>query len=190
LSAGPVEEQVMVLVSQNGWPLVKAAEQDKLRQWTIPGQTRNIVVPMLPGPPGFVLVHWAVTFDREIEDLEATRGDDFGHSYRPIAGSSEWSNHASATAVDLNAGKHPQGRQRTFSADQLDVIGDRLAGKYRSVIRGGYTFRTTVDDMHWELSTGRILVRELAEDLFDTPRGETIREANPWMEWTPRRRRR
>lgn len=182
--------------SQNGWPVIDRTDaDDALRVWTIPGQQRNIQIPLLPAAPGFVLAHWALTVDREIEDLEASIGDEHGYSERPIAGTTEWSNHASATAVDLNSAAHPQGKTGTWmdpspprgrSADwKYERMDDLLAGKYRGIIRAGYTFRTTVDDMHFELVAGRILVRELAESLFDTNRGEKLREANPWLRWTP-----
>lgn len=182
--------------SQNGYPVIARADaDDALRVWTIPGQSRNIDVPLLPAAPGFVLAHWALTVDREIEDLEATIGDDFGWNERPIAGTDEWSNHASATALDLNASRHAQGKTGTWldpspprgksSEWRYERMDDLLAGKYRGVIRAGYTFRTVVDDMHFELVAGRTAVRELATALFDTPRGERLREANTWLRWTP-----
>lgn len=175
-------------VSQNGWPVITPEDMaaGALRYWVIPGKARDITFPLLPGAPGFVLAHWCLYFDREIEDLEASVGDDHGWSHRAIGGTDEWSNHASATAVDLNALKHPQGVRGTFTTTQQYKILDALDRRYRAVIRPGLTFRTTADDMHFELATGLILVRELAATLFYTPRGIVLREANPWLTWTPK----
>lgn len=175
-------------VSQNGWPTINPRDPQqykKIQYWTIPGQQRNVIIPMLGAAPGLVLAHWCLRFDRRIEDIEYPIGDDHGHSYRPIEGSSYWSNHASATAVDLNSSQHPQGVRYTFTTDQRNRMLDDIEGKYRNVIRAGFTFRTTVDDMHFELVAGRTAVRELAVALYDTNYGQMLREANPWFTWKP-----
>jgi hypothetical protein len=171
-------------VSQNGWTVIAPDDMDAATKvWTIPGQNRNVQLRLLPGAAGFVLAHFALWFDRTIEDIEHPIGDDFAWAYREISGSNEFSNHASATAIDLNASIHPQGKANTFTIPQRDRLTDSLRGKYLGCIRGGYTFRTTVDDMHFELAATRTPIHELGSALFDTPLGKRLREANPWLNW-------
>ena len=174
--------------SQNGWPVIHAAEvTDKTQVWTIPGHRRDVRVRLLPGPLGFTLAHWCLWFDRFVEDLEQGE-DDWGWAERPVTGSdADMSNHASATAVDLNALRHPYGRTGTFTEDQRGLMLDTLASKYRGVIRAGFTYRTRSDDMHFEYVAGRLLVRETAASLFNTPFGDQLRDANPWLRWNPNR---
>lgn len=171
-----------MLTSQNGWPVIAPDVADaRTRLWVIPGCPD---MRLLPGPAGFVLAHWIMWYDRNVEDVLAVV-DDHGWGYRQIGGSDEWSNHSSATAVDLNAVKHPQGVRDTFTAEQQAIILDALERRYRNVIKAGMTFRTTADDMHYELVAGRTAVRELAADLYDTRIGKRLREANPEFLWTP-----
>jgi hypothetical protein len=171
-------------VSQNGWPVVHEADKDdQTRVWTIPGQSRDVRLRMLPAAPGFVMAHFVLNFDRFIEDVEQG-ADDWGWAERNIAGDTDISNHASATAVDLNALRHPRGARTTFTVAQQDAVGEMLERKYRNTIGAGMFWRNA-DDMHFEYVTGRLLVRELAGDLWDTPFGIKVREANPWLDWTP-----
>jgi len=74
------------------------------------------------------------------------------------------SNHASATAIDLNALKHPRGVRNTFSKGQVAAI-RRILASYDGVIRWGGDYSTTVDDMHFEINASKARVRAVADDL-------------------------
>lgn len=140
-------------VSQNGWQVLSgsfAGAQPRLRDWAVPGADRKL--PLRDGSAGFLLVHMAVWFDRNIEKIDPGF-DDWGWSPRRISGSEFWSNHASGTAIDLNANRHPQGSKpsATFSTLEITNIHRRLE-LYKDCVRWGGDYRTTSDSMHFEIN--------------------------------------
>lgn len=167
----------MTEVSQNGWPVILDETDDRLYRWQVP--TREGIVPLLlhRGPAGFVLTHFASWFADSVESIFG-RGDDFGWDPRQIAGSSEWSNHASGTAEDLNSSWHPQGKL-TFTDAQVTQIRGKLAETYLDAIRWGGDYRTTVDQMHFEINQTPDEIRSLAQMLDSTARGRRILRLNP-----------
>jgi hypothetical protein len=161
--------------SQNGYPVIASSAGTRL--WQVPQTDRALR--LRPGDPGFVLIWLALWFHQRIEDLDRERTwDDWGWAYRKIAGSNTYSNHASGTAVDLNAVQHPQGVHNTFTPIQRTKINWCLRVRLRGVVRWGGTFSTTVDDMHWEINKPMEDVRRVAERLRSTPRGKEIRREN------------
>lgn len=164
--------------SQNGWPVILSDSGTRLRKWTVPADTGAFEVSLQAHRAGFVLAHYALAHAELIETV-AGRGDDFGWSPRKIAGSDEWSNHASGTAVDLNASAHPQGAH-TFSEDQRDLVHDLLT-HYRGAVRWGGDYRTTVDEMHFEIAVDSTTLLDTARRLARTRRGRRLVEANPGL---------
>lgn len=159
--------------SQNGFTVIDP--QDTVK-WVIPGTDRHFI--LRPGPCGFILAHFALFFHEQVEPLDKERTwDDWGYAKRTVRGSTTvWSNHASGTALDLNAVQHPQGAVGTFDHEQFETF-DRRLKAMRGVIKWGGDFNTVPDEMHWELVRGS--VNDLAKELFDSPRGVRIRKANP-----------
>lgn len=125
--------------SHNGWPVLSR------------GSNRLVTLPQITGRvltgPVWVVFYWLA---RQFETLvEPIRRDwSWGYAYRRIAGSVRWSNHASGTAIDLNAPKHPAGRTGTFTKTQTKTI-LTLISEAGGIIRWGATFR---DEMHFEIS--------------------------------------
>lgn len=66
-------------------------------------------------------------------------------------GTSTWSNHASATAVDLNWIRHPYGPSGTFSAAQVRQIRAILAA-CEGTVRWGGDYTRNKDEMHFEIN--------------------------------------
>lgn len=161
--------------SQNGWTVLSA---DQTRKWIMPGTGRHLV--LNPDHAGFVLAHTALWYHERVERLDLGVWDEWGWAVRPIAGqTSGYSNHASGTAMDLNATRHPLGvaAQRTFTADQLATIHRRL--RWLRVLRWGGDYRTRPDAMHWEVNASAAAVARRAAVLRLTPRGRRIVKANP-----------
>ncbi|GAA1029776.1 MULTISPECIES: M15 family metallopeptidase [Amycolatopsis] len=135
-------------VSQNGWPVDPAR-----RARTIPGSSVRLTV--ADGPAGDVLMHVASQFDKRVEDIDLRSSlgefDDWGYANRPIRGSTSTSNHASATAVDFNATRHPMGVRNTFSAAQRAEI-HRILAEVDNVVRWGGDYSGRVDEMHFEIN--------------------------------------
>lgn len=135
--------------SQNGWTVLEK------RPPYVPIPGTDIEIAVRPGDVAFLLTRVASWFNRNIESLSKKNAenapDEWGWALRPIRGQTKgYSNHASATAIDLNAVDHPRGVKGTFSADEKRRIRAYLA-EYRGVIRWGEDFSGTVDGMHFEV---------------------------------------
>lgn len=132
-------------VSQNGYV---ANDVTRTQSWKIPGTVR--AVRLRKGSPGALLVHFAVWFDKNIEDIEAGELDDWGYAERPIRGGTTLSNHASGTALDLNSTKHPLGARGTFTKEKAAKIRAKLKD-YDGCIRWGGDYTNRADEMHFEI---------------------------------------
>lgn len=166
-------------VSQNGWGVISSSTSNVLRPWrigpvTFTGRT---------GAAGFMLAHFTQWFHEEIEPLwpdDMQDNDDHWWGLRQISGTSVWSNHASATAVDLNARRHPQGTEpeQTFTSTECVRIRKKMTEKYEGALKWGGDFRTTPDPMHIELQEKSDfpapVIRSIALDLVSTPVGKRL----------------
>jgi len=135
-----------VATSQNGY---WANQIGRTKVWAIPGTDRTIR--LREGAPGEVLVRFAAWFHRNVEPIDKGIYDDWGYAERTIRGSSTTlSNHASGTAMDLNATRHPLGRRGTFTPAQAAKIRAQLRA-YDGVLRWGGDFKNRADEMHVEV---------------------------------------
>lgn len=147
--------------SQNGWPTNPPRSR---RQ--VPGT--GVWLTVADGPAGDVLLWVLSQFDKRVEDLDlnSTRGelDDWGHADRPIRDGVETSNHASATAVDANATRHPLGVRGTFTRAQVDEI-HRILAEAGGVVRWGGDYTGRADEMHFEINATPSAVATVAARL-------------------------
>jgi hypothetical protein len=89
--------------------------------------------------------------------------DDWGYCYRKVRGTQTViSNHASGTAIDLNATKHLLGAVNTFNKEQDKTI-RRLCRKYGLKWGGDYRYRK--DEMHFEIALNSAQVATLISAL-------------------------
>ena len=177
----------MTARSVNGWPVLTGTtdgQLPRLRRWVIPtpGAPADRHLYLRDGSAGFLLAHLAVWFHERVERLDLGVWDEWGYANRPVRGStSSISNHASGTAMDLNATRHPLGVpiSRTFTTAQVRAIRHRLKLYHGRVDWGGEWSRP--DGMHFELAPGTTLdgVERVARGLIDSPRGERVLDANP-----------
>ena len=166
--------------SSNGWLVLDAdvtGPYPRLRNWVLPGVERKLKA--RDGSAGFLLVHLALWFDEDVEQLDVGTYDDWGWASRPVRGSTVISNHASGTALDLNATKHPMGvaTSKTFSRQEIFAIHNRLK-LYSGCIRWGGDYVNRPDSMHFEINRPMITVEKKARALITTPRGKRILAAN------------
>lgn len=145
--------------SQNGWP---ANSQAVTKMYLIPGTTRT--VRLEAGSGGALLVHFASWFHQNIEPIDVGPVDDWGYASRNIVGGSELSNHASGTAIDLNATKHPLAAVGTFSPAQAAAIRGQL-GVYGGCIRWGGDYTGRKDEMHFEINAPRAQCDQVAANV-------------------------
>lgn len=178
--------------SQNGYPVL---EQSQTFRWDLPlkGTTKRHLI-LKPGDAGFVLAHFALWYHERVESITSGVWDDWGWASRPVRGSSTIiSNHASGTAMDLNAVKHPLGAVGTLKFWVARVKGQNglrkeyaiqrinrfLNRKYNGVIRSGAFYQHRKDEMHYEINTGTLAVSRLAAKLRKSKRGKRLIKANP-----------
>lgn len=166
-------------VSQNGYT---ANDVALTQSWKIPGTTRAIR--LRKGSPGALLVHFAAWFDKNVEDIEAGQLDDWGYAERPIRGSTTTlSNHASGTAMDLNATKHQLGARNTYTSAQMAKIRAELKN-YQGCIRWGGDYQNRADEMHFEIVKDEASCTHALAS-FDTPTPpKEIDMALTEAEWT------
>lgn len=171
--------------SQNGWTVL---DQDETFKWVLPikGASRHLI--LRPGNAGFVLAHFALWYHERVEKINEGIWDDWGWAARAIRGSNTISNHASGTAIDLNATKHPLGVVGTLRfllkrGNRQELAEARirkvLNGIYGNVIRGGLDYADRKDEMHYEINSDKYRVGVVAARLRNTKRGQRLMKANP-----------
>lgn len=140
-------------VSINGWV---ANNRSVVASQQVPGT--QVKVTVRKDAPGLLLLEVASAFDRLVEDIDNARGalDDWGYAERPIRGGSATSNHASGTAIDLNATKHPFRKKGTYTQAQYAAC-RRIRDAALGVVVFGGDWADPVDEMHWEIAPGKSL---------------------------------
>lgn len=138
--------------SQNGWVVRTSGSGLAPLSW-ITGR-------VLPGDVFTVFDFLCKKFNATVEPIR--RDHSWGWAYREVRGGSDLSNHASATAIDLNAPSHPLGRRGTFSPDQNRAI-QRILTDLDDVVRWGGDYPGRPDEMHFEINTSSQRVAAVAE---------------------------
>jgi hypothetical protein len=161
--------------SQNGWPALQSGT-DKVHPWVIPGTKRTFV--LRNGSAGFLLAHFILWFNEVVEKIGVGIWDDWGIAFRSVRGGTDLSNHASGTAVDLNATLHVLGKSGTFTRRQAALIRVRLLF-YRGCVRWGGDYQNRKDEMHFEINRPLSRCEKRARKLMKTQRGKRILDANP-----------
>lgn len=174
--------KLMSATSQNGYT---ANDEDLIQTWTIPGTERKIR--LRKGAPGALLVDFAAWFHVHIEPLDTGQLDDWGFAVRPIRGQGveydadgnaiNLSNHASGTAEDLNATKHPLGQRGTYTTAQYAAIRAKLKD-YDGCIRAGLDYTKRADEMHFEIVRSPAACQAVWDRISKTPTTPPKQEAN------------
>jgi hypothetical protein len=147
--------------SQNSYP---ANNKSLIHSVTVPGGT----IAVRKGPAGDLLIWFATQFHQHVEALEWP--GNWGYAERPIRGSSTvLSNHASGTAIDLNAPQHPLGSNPTsnFTTEQISTI-RLLLGRMRGAIRWGGDYSGRKDPMHFEVIVSERRCQTILAELTGT----------------------
>lgn len=159
--------------SQNGYV---ANDITRTQVWLIPGTDRK--VRLRKGSPGALLVNFAAWFDKAIESVDGGQLDDWGYAERPIRGGTELSNHASGTALDLNATRHPLGARNTFTDKQEQAIRARLK-LYEGCIRWGGDYKNRADEMHFEIDKSVATCDRVLKKITTQSKGNTVTTTDP-----------
>lgn len=148
--------------SQNGWAVDETgAGQDRtaVAGVTFPNGVRR-------GDVATVLLYVATRYHHEVEPLRA--GTCWGWYVKGIEGSTAISNHASGTAIDLNADRHPLGVAGTHTPAQVAAI-HRIVADCRHVVRWGGDYTGRKDPMHFEIVGTEGATAALAHDILEAP---------------------
>jgi D-alanyl-D-alanine carboxypeptidase len=149
--------------SQNGF---SANDRSVIASYTVPGTNRKVA--LRKGDTAVILLDLAAWIHAHIEPIDVGEFDDWGYAERNIRGSTTTlSNHASGTALDINAVKHPLGVHGTWTADQKRRINARLA-YYEGCIRFGENYSGRVDPMHLEINAGPAACKRVADKIRST----------------------
>lgn len=147
-------------VSQNGWQVNPTRVDLVVDRVAYVGKVRA-------GDVATVLGYVARQLAERVEAPAA--GECWGWAERPIRGSTTgYSNHASATAIDHNAPKHPRGSSGTFTKAQAKTI-HAILDDVDNVVRWGGDYSSgPVDEMHFEINANADAVATVAHRLRDT----------------------
>ena len=135
-----------MLTSYNGWPASKDPAEIGIKSYAVPGTNRKL---RCAEAVALLLIGFAAEFHALIEPIDEGGLDDWGYCFRDVRGvPGKLSNHASGTAIDLNATKHPLTKRGTFPAEKVPMI-KALAKKYGLAWGGEWT---RADEMHFEVA--------------------------------------
>lgn len=145
--------------SQNGW---SANDRTLIASYSVPGTTRKFAV--RKGDVSVVLIDVAAWIHANIEPIDTGTFDDWGYAERVVRGSqSVVSNHASGTAIDINALQHVMGVRGSWGANAAKIRA-RLKS-YDGVIRWGEDYTGRPDGMHFEVNAGSAAVAKVANKI-------------------------
>lgn len=141
--------------TRNGWDVYKSYSDPNLVNFPwVTGKVRK-------GDHYTVLEYIARRFNNEVEKINVAAS--WGHNPRPVRGyTNVWSEHATGTAIDLNAPQHPirVAASKTFSRAQIKRIRQIMKDCHGSARWGGEWSRP--DGMHFELIGGNAKVSAMA----------------------------
>jgi hypothetical protein len=143
--------------SQNGW-----TTNPPLDKTPFPG-TKIVAVPgVRKGDVAVIFDYLGSQFNKRVEKL--FNPGCWGYYNRAIIGSTVTSNHASGTAIDLNAPKHPLGASGTFTTKQRAEI-RKILNYLDGVVRWGGDYSGRKDEMHFEIVGNSNQVKKVADKL-------------------------
>lgn len=139
--------------SQNGWSVFTSPPSGTIPEY-ITGRVR-------PEDVDVVFTYLCDRIHNEVEKIKVHWS--WGWAFRAIRGAiSGYSNHASATAIDINAPAHPLGVTGTWSSSEKDKINEILRD-LDGIVRWGENYSGRKDGMHFEIDAGAAAVRRVAD---------------------------
>ncbi|MET1006940.1 MAG: M15 family metallopeptidase [Propionibacteriaceae bacterium] len=157
-----------MITSYNGYPASKDPDDfGGLDNRTIGDSGVRLRPGLRKGAVADVLFYVAEQLHERVERAELfAQGDDWGYSFRKNVNADNYSCHASGTAFDYNATRHPNNvpSSRNYSKAQIAEI-HQILMEVDNVVRWGGDFKSTVDAMHFEINAPLEKVQRVAEKL-------------------------
>jgi hypothetical protein len=146
-----VEEEAMTEYSYNGWRASPNAASIGIDpNWEpIPGH--KLPGGIKAGDVEVVMTYCVRQLHMRVEPIDTGGHDDWGYAYRKNRNANNLSCHASGTAFDWNATRHPNGKRGTFTTTQVQTIHDICDRELAGVVKWGGDFSGTKDEMHFEI---------------------------------------
>ena len=146
--------------SVNGWTVIS---YNQLNRNPFPG-TKIVPKPGIRrGDVATILHYLGSRFNAKVERLY--NPGCWGFVARKIPGTNSYSNHASGTAIDLNAPTHPWKKKGTFTYKQRLAIRSILNFFEGAVVWGGDWSIAYVDEMHFEIYGGGAKIKKIANKI-------------------------
>jgi len=140
----------------NGWQVIKSAADPRLRTIKIPGTNRKVTVRRVAAPLfAAYLADWNAKMTPR---LKLDKGPLDGWQFRKSRFNSNYSNHASATAIDCRYDVLKADQQRHMTKDEIGIVHGILNiyvdDKGRRVFAWGGDWQVGkyCDEMHTELA--------------------------------------
>lgn len=157
-------------VSYNGWSASpNPADFGGLAKLIVAGE--SFAPGVRAGDVHTVLEYVATQLHLRVEPVVRNdwhQADDWGYNYRPNTNNPrQLSCHASGTAIDYNATRHPNGKSGTWTREQRAEI-EKILGEVDNVVRCLFGY----DEMHFEICADAPAVARVATRL----RGELVEE--------------
>lgn len=165
--------------SQNGWQASEDKSAIGIENPKVPGTDVDFPQGIRKGDVTTILMYVASQFHAHVEPL--VDGECWGYFYKFIEGSTTISNHASGTAIDLNAPKHPMGASGTFNATQVGQI-RKILTFLEGAVRWGGDYSGRKDEMHFEINQGAMVVARIATKIRNLSNPPTPVEHNVILE--------
>jgi hypothetical protein len=150
--------------SINGWPVLDNPpwSDPRLTKMPVPGVPKRTLTLRTEVLPLFLAL--AKDYHDTIAPIDEGELDDWSYSYREARAANAWSDHASGTAIDLNAGKEGwlgMGNYSWWKNPAKHKAAQDIKKRYEVVMWGGskdfggdYYNGSTVDWMHWAIKPG------------------------------------
>jgi hypothetical protein len=143
-----------MVASYNGWTASSSPDAINIIKTQI-GEKAYVYVAAKAAPVlGYAGRYW----DNFIENIDGGVWDEWGYAYREVRGGGSLSNHASGSAIDINATRYPRGRANMDSKTKAQVRAMVMkinAAAGTTVIKwGGEWFGEYTDQMHLEIAEG------------------------------------
>lgn len=142
----------MTDTSINGWPVIGTQTDPRLKVYQIAGSTRKLRVATDAAP---ILLWAAARFHRTVANLDKDPLAVWGYNKRPARQSTQWSDHASGSAIDLRSDKFPVGTRNMTVLQKLAVR--RILNATDGILIWGGDYKTdaSADQMHFAIAPGK-----------------------------------
>jgi hypothetical protein len=148
--------------SQNGYPASANRAEIGVATFQVPGRADVKVALRADVAP--LILEFMRWWNEAVEPLVVPGC--WGHAFRDIRGARTLSNHASGTAADINAPRHPLGASGTVPAHLRGAISAKAA---QLGLRWGGDYTRRKDEMHVELNVPLARARELVGQMQNLP---------------------